>query len=61
MWIFLKVSRVKALKNGRLSKKVVIIYKIFEFVGGIVDFRRRSFLFERKRKKKIIFLFLFII
>ncbi|MDC6886956.1 hypothetical protein, partial [Escherichia coli] len=38
-----------------------IIHKIPEFVGGTADFRRRSFSFERKRKKKIIFLPPFII
>ncbi|MES3832609.1 hypothetical protein AADP96_07670, partial [Escherichia coli] len=61
MWISSKVSRAKAPKNGRLPKKAAIIHKIPEFVGGTADFRRRSFSFERKRKKKIIFLPLFII
>ncbi|END32377.1 hypothetical protein ECP030529313_4361, partial [Escherichia coli p0305293.13] len=44
-----------------MPKKAAIIHKIPEFVGGTADFRRRSFSFERKRKKKIIFLPLFII
>ncbi|MCK2799441.1 hypothetical protein MZF04_20250, partial [Escherichia coli] len=61
MWISSKVSRAKAPKNGRLPKKAAIIHKIPEFVGGTADFRRRSFSFERKRKKKIIFLPPFII
>ncbi|RHJ18026.1 hypothetical protein DW140_09590 [Escherichia coli] len=61
MWISSKVSRAKAPKNGRLPKKAAIIHKIPEFVGDTADFRRRSFSFERKRKKKIIFLPPFII